>query len=87
MTSWKTEAEAVSQMVDHFGEGLFACVWDSYDYSEALRTVLPQAKILLEKKNKSGNGFMIIRPDSGDPVEAVLEGLQVRAHHRAPPCQ
>lgn len=76
MTSWKTEAEAVSQMVDHFGEGLFACVWDSYDYSEALRTVLPQAKILLEKKNKSGNGFMIIRPDSGDPVEAVLEGLQ-----------
>jgi nicotinic acid phosphoribosyltransferase len=34
-----------------------------------------QAKRTLDEQNKT-NGFMVIRPDSGDPVEAVLEGLQ-----------
>jgi len=75
MTSWKTETEAVKNMITHFGDGLFACVMDSYDYSEALTSVLPEAKKTLDEQNKT-NGFMVIRPDSGDPVEAVLEGLQ-----------
>jgi nicotinic acid phosphoribosyltransferase len=44
MTSWKTETEAVKNMITHFGDGLFACVMDSYDYSEALTTVLPEVK-------------------------------------------
>jgi nicotinic acid phosphoribosyltransferase len=33
MTSWKTEQEAVRRMATQFGDGLFACVWDSYDYT------------------------------------------------------
>uniref|UniRef100_A0A7S0MWA0 Nicotinamide phosphoribosyltransferase n=1 Tax=Pyramimonas obovata TaxID=1411642 RepID=A0A7S0MWA0_9CHLO len=74
MTSWRTEVEAVKNMISHFGDGLFACVMDSYEYSEALRTVLPEAKRILDEEKKV-NGTMVIRPDSGDPVEAVLEGL------------
>ncbi|KAK3285682.1 hypothetical protein CYMTET_6723, partial [Cymbomonas tetramitiformis] len=78
MTSWRTEQAAIENMIEHFGEGLFACVMDSYDYSAALREVLP---VIREKKLGKG-GFMVLRPDSGDPVEAVLEGLRVLA----PPC-
>eukprot|EP00854_Cymbomonas_tetramitiformis_P005473 gene5473-6634_t len=72
MTSWRTEQAAIENMIENFGEGLFACVMDSYDYSAALRDVLPAIR---EKKVGKG-GFMVLRPDSGDPVEAVLEGLR-----------
>mmetsp|Transcript_35825 Transcript_35825/g.60367 ORF Transcript_35825/g.60367 Transcript_35825/m.60367 type:complete len:518 (-) Transcript_35825:704-2257(-) len=76
MTAWRTEGEAVSNMISHFGDGLFACVMDSFDYSEALKTLLPEAKASLEARKTEG-GFMVIRPDSGDPVEAVLEGMRM----------
>ena len=32
MTAWHTERAAIENMIDHFGDGLFACVMDSYDY-------------------------------------------------------
>ena len=32
MTAWHTEKAAIENMIDQFGEGLFACVMDSYDY-------------------------------------------------------
>jgi nicotinamide phosphoribosyltransferase len=35
-----------------------------------------QAKASLEAR-KTETGFMVIRPDSGDPVEAVLEGMRM----------
>ena len=34
MTSWATEKEAIDNMLDHFGSGLFSCVMDSYDYAQ-----------------------------------------------------
>lgn len=34
MTSWPEERDAIERMVDEFGDGLFACVLDSYDYSK-----------------------------------------------------
>lgn len=71
MTSWPSEKDAILNMVNKFGAGTFACVMDSYDYTHALNEVLPQIK---EAKEAKG-GFMVLRPDSGDPVEAVLEGL------------
>ena len=33
MTCWPSEREAIANMIDHFGGGLFACVMDSYDYA------------------------------------------------------
>jgi nicotinic acid phosphoribosyltransferase len=75
MTSWKNETEAIENMIENFGKGVFACVMDSYDYSNALYNILP---VIKEKKTKQG-GFMVVRPDSGDPVESVLMGLDACA--------
>eukprot|EP01080_Neovahlkampfia_damariscottae_P003703 gene3703-6592_t len=75
MTSWRNETEAIENMIEHFGNGVFACVMDSYDYSYALSNILPTIK---DKKNEKG-GWMVVRPDSGDPVESVLMGLEACA--------
>jgi len=72
MTSWPTEKDAIDNIINKFGTGFFACVMDSYDYKEALDKILPS--ISSHKVEKGG--FMVIRPDSGDPVETVLMGLR-----------
>ncbi len=72
MTSWATEKAAIENMIDNFGTGLFACVMDSYDYSKALSEVLPS---IAAKKIGKG-GYMVLRPDSGDPTEQVLMALR-----------
>ena len=68
MTAWPTERQAMLNMVHKFGEGLFAIVMDSYDYVAALSHVLPS----IRQEKVGQGGFMVLRPDSGDPVEAVL---------------
>jgi nicotinamide phosphoribosyltransferase len=74
MTSWPTEESAIRNMIDHFGgEGkAFSVVMDSYDYDAALVEVLPRVAPFLKQKG----GTMILRPDSGDPIEVVLAGLR-----------
>jgi len=72
MTSWPSEKHAILNMIDKFGEGVFACVMDSYDYTNALTSVIPEIRAAKEAKG----GFMVLRPDSGDPVGVVLEGLR-----------
>lgn len=37
MTAWRTEREAMENMIDHFGSGILACVMDSYDYVQVSR--------------------------------------------------
>lgn len=39
MTSWPDERAAILNMVARFGDGVFACVMDSYDYAAALSEV------------------------------------------------
>ncbi|KAJ3411307.1 hypothetical protein HDV05_002411 [Chytridiales sp. JEL 0842] len=60
------------KLLDQFGSGFCACVMDSYDYVHALEAVLPTIASLKVKKG----GFLVLRPDSGDPVEVVLQGLR-----------
>lgn len=45
---------------------------DSYDYALALEKLLPA----IAKKKLEKGGFMVFRPDSGDPVETVLMALR-----------
>jgi len=72
MTAWSDEEEAVVKQIENFGHGIFSIVMDSYDYDNALDVILPKvAKSVIEKK-----GFLVIRPDSGDPVEQVIKGLK-----------
>lgn len=72
MTAWETELEAVLNMVEKYGHSVFATVADSYDYDNFLKTVLPKVAPLVKAKG----GTHVIRPDSGEPVECVLKGLQ-----------
>jgi len=73
MTAWETEEDAIKNEIEHFGGGPFACVMDSYDYDNALDNVLPKIK---EAKLAKPGGYMVLRPDSGDPVEQVIKGLK-----------
>ena len=72
MTSWKNEKAAILNMINKYGTGVFACVMDSYNYLNALSEVLPS--IAAEKVNKGG--YLVLRPDSGDSVQTVLQGLR-----------
>ena len=69
MMAWDSEKSAVLNMIERFGNGTFACVLDSYDYTHALEHLLPS---IAKEKLKRG-GFMVLRPDSGDPTDAILK--------------
>eukprot|EP00461_Guttulinopsis_vulgaris_P002187 UN02188 len=73
MCSYVHEKQAIDHMIDEFGgEGkLFSVVMDSYDYKRALYEILPSVKLHSIEKG----GQIVLRPDSGDPVEAVLMAL------------
>ncbi|KAI8923441.1 nicotinate phosphoribosyltransferase family-domain-containing protein [Entophlyctis helioformis] len=72
MTAHRNEKMAMTQLLEQFGSGVCACVMDSYDYTAALEKVLPSvAAIKVEK-----GGFLVLRPDSGEPVEVVLQALR-----------
>ena len=72
MTSHSNEREAILQMIETFGSGAFACVMDSYDYANALENILPS----ISKQKLDKGGFMVLRPDSGDPSTVVLMALE-----------
>jgi nicotinamide phosphoribosyltransferase len=72
MTAWPTERAAIANMIAQFGCGVFATVMDSYDYKRALREVVPA----VAAEHVAAGGFWVLRPDSGDPVDAVLAGLR-----------
>jgi len=72
MTAWRTEKEAILNVIQKYGGGVFATVMDSYDYQRALDVVVPS--VAQVKKEKGG--LWVLRPDSGDPIEAVLMALR-----------
>lgn len=74
MTAWETERAAVLNMIEKFGgeNQVFSVVMDSYDYENALNNVLPSVRNELLAKG----GTMVLRPDSGDPVDCVIQALQ-----------
>lgn len=71
MTAWGEahEVDAMRNMLVQYPEGIVACVSDSYDVLRAVRdywggTLRP----LVEARP----GVLVVRPDSGPPVESVL---------------
>lgn len=80
MTAFRHEKDAFLHAIELFGSGLFACVIDSYDCRETLEKLLPT---LVSYKLAKG-GFMVLRPDSGDPATMVV--LAMRAAERAFGC-
>lgn len=59
-------------MIRHFGGGVFATVMDSYDYERALAEVIPA----VAAEQVEAGGFWVLRPDSGDPTDAVVAALE-----------
>ncbi|RKP16430.1 NAPRTase-domain-containing protein, partial [Rozella allomycis CSF55] len=72
MTSFKSEKDAIINMIEKFGSGIYSIVMDSYDYANALNNILP---VVASKKLEKG-GILVLRPDSGNPSEVVLMALR-----------
>lgn len=78
MTSWGGEAgeqAAMSNMITQFGKpgALIACVSDSYNIHRAVKDYWCGS--LLEQLKASG-ATVVIRPDSGDPVETPVKVIE-----------
>lgn len=76
ITSWGREGElaAMENMLDQYPTGLVACVSDSFDIFKACSEYWGEA---LKEKILSRDGTLVIRPDSGDPVEVVVKCLEI----------
>ncbi len=80
MTSWgqEREAEAYGNMIDRFGEkGLYAVVSDSYDINNAVTEIWGKQ---LKDRVKAAGGTLVVRPDSGDPVETPVQVVRQLAY-------
>ncbi|MBT8330073.1 MAG: nicotinate phosphoribosyltransferase [Desulfofustis sp.] len=77
MTAWGKDGEiaAYENMVDQFsGPGkLVAVVSDSYDLWNAIDNIWGDA---LKDKVEATGGTLVVRPDSGNPVEVVTETIE-----------
>lgn len=76
ITSWgrENEVKAFENMLDSFPTGLVAVVSDSYDIYHACRNLWG---VELKDKVMNRDGTLVIRPDSGDPVEVVPKVLDI----------
>lgn len=75
MTSWgkDNEGKAYENMLDTYPTGLVACVSDSWDIDNAVDKIWGQD---LHDKIMKRDGTLVIRPDSGDPVEITLRIIE-----------
>lgn len=82
ITSWGRDGEsaAYENMLDQFGTGLVACVSDSYDLYSAITNIWGNQ---LKQKILSMGGTLVVRPDSGDPVEVTLKVIELLGSEEA----
>lgn len=72
MLAHPSEREAMLAAINTFGMGAYAIVMDTFDYERALGELLPS---LAGEVTRTSEGFLVVRPDSGDPCQAVLQAL------------
>ena len=77
ITSWgrDNEAQAYANMLEQFAgpDKLVAVVSDSYDLWNAIDNIWGDE---LKEKVEATGGTLVVRPDSGDPVEIVTETIE-----------
>ena len=74
MTTWGREGEAaaVRGIMERIPSGGLAMVVDSYDIWRMLEcTIGEELRETVEARSKAGGGFLVVRPDSGDPREVL----------------
>ncbi len=76
ITSWgkDRELDAYENMLNQYPEGLVACVSDSYNIYYACENLWGDK---LKDKILNRNGTLVIRPDSGNPVEVISDLLEI----------
>lgn len=69
ITTWgeKGEIDAFRNMLEIYPTGPVACVSDSWDIDRACSVLWPSLKGIIESRE----GFLVVRPDSGEPTEIV----------------
>lgn len=74
ITSWTEdmELEAYRNLIKKFPSGILSVVSDSYDLE---RTVREYYGKILKKEILARDGVFVVRPDSGEPVEVVMNVL------------
>ena len=75
MTSWtrQREADAYANMLDKYPEGVVSIVSDSYDVFHACKEIFGNT---LKNKVLERPGVLVVRPDSGPPVETLLKVIE-----------
>jgi nicotinamide phosphoribosyltransferase len=77
ITSWgpEAEADAYANMIARFARpgGLYSVVSDSYDVMNAVTNLWGGA---LKDRVIAAGGTLVVRPDSGEPVETVAEVMK-----------
>jgi nicotinamide phosphoribosyltransferase len=77
ITSWgkENESKAYANMIEQFSKPgkIFACVSDSYDLWNAIDNIWGDE---LKFKLIQSGGTLVVRPDSGNPAEIVLETVK-----------
>jgi nicotinamide phosphoribosyltransferase len=68
----ETEAETYERILDIYPSGIVSIVSDTWDYFKVLTETLPD----LKDRIMARDGKVVIRPDSGDPVDIVC-GVQL----------
>ncbi|HEV3038265.1 MAG TPA: nicotinate phosphoribosyltransferase [Candidatus Angelobacter sp.] len=76
ITAWgpQNEAQAYRNMLTQFPDGLVAVVSDSYNVYYACEKLWGE---MLRQQVLDRNGVLVVRPDSGNPKEAVLKVLEI----------
>lgn len=76
ITSWGRDNEtlAYANMLLQYPEGLVACVSDSYDIYHACEHIWGGT---LREKVLARKGTLVVRPDSGNPAEVVLNVMEI----------
>lgn len=76
ITSWGKlhEVDAMRNMLDSYPTGTVACVSDSYDIIQACKEYWGG---VLREKIMSRDGRLVIRPDSGDPVQTLKQVFNI----------
>lgn len=65
------EDAAYKNSIDIFGDGIYACVYDSWSFKKAVARIADYKDMIIEK-----GGTLVIRPDSGDMIDNIMYALE-----------
>jgi nicotinamide phosphoribosyltransferase len=72
ITPWPAEIDAYRYLIEKYKDGIVSVVADSYNYHRGMEMLAGFAEVV-----KLHGGCLVGRPDSGDPVQCILDGLEI----------